>query len=128
MTTKPTIVAASFLALLPTAAPVPAAAQANEEPCPHPEARAFDFWIGSWDVVNRNRRPDDTRFHVTGRATYRVYPVAGGCAIVEHWRGRAIGRFIVGFSVRAYDPEAGPGPRAGSWSSPVVTVQPGPGS
>lgn len=90
-----------------------ASANAQGEPpgpellCSEPEARVFDFWIGSWDVVNRNRPPDGTRFSETGRATDRVYPVVGGCGIVEHWRGHAISRFIVGFSVRAWDPGAG---------------------
>lgn len=72
--------------------------------CRDPGARAFDFWIGEWDVLNRNRPPDGTGFYETGRATARVYPVVGGCGIVEHWRGEAISRFIVGFSLRAYDP------------------------
>ena len=89
----------------PFAAPAAeAAADDDELLCPEPEARAFDFWIGSWDVLNRNRRPDGTRFYPTGRATNRIYPVVGGCGIVEHWRGHAIGRFIVGFSLRAWDP------------------------
>lgn len=74
--------------------------------CQAPEARRFDFWIGDWNVVNRNRPPDGTGFFETGRATDRVYAVVGGCGIVEHWRGEAIGRFIVGFSIRAYDPTA----------------------
>ncbi len=90
---------------------VPASAQ-DQAPdprllCPEEEARAFDFWIGEWEVLNRNRRPDGVRFHETGRATNRVYPVVGGCGIVEHWRGHAFGRFIVGFSVRSWDPAAG---------------------
>ena len=72
--------------------------------CQQQEARAFDFWIGEWNVVNRNRAGDDSHFAVTGEATDRVYPVIGGCGIVEHWRGDAFARFIVGFSVRAYDP------------------------
>jgi len=73
--------------------------------CQQQEARAFDFWIGEWNVVNRNRPEDDAQFAVTGNATDRVYPVVGGCGIVEHWRGDAFGSFIVGFSVRAYDPD-----------------------
>lgn len=98
-------------ALVPLLAAVPANAQ-GEPPgpellCPESEARAFDFWIGSWDVLNRNRPPDGVEFQETGRATNRVYPVVGGCGIVEHWRGHAISRFIVGFSVRAWDPAAG---------------------
>lgn len=72
--------------------------------CDDPQARAFDFWIGEWDVQNRQRAPDDVRFFETGRATDRVYPVVGGCGIVEHWRGHTFGTYTLGFSVRAYDP------------------------
>lgn len=95
------------LALGPAPAIGQGDAPAGELLCPEPEARAFDFWIGSWDVLNRNRAPDGARFYETGRATDRVYPVVGGCGIVEHWRGHAISRFIVGFSVRAWDRQAG---------------------
>ncbi len=65
------------------------------------EARQFDFWPGEWDVVSRNRRPDDPQWYTTGAATNRVYAVVDGCGIVEHWRGEAFGQFIVGFSLRA---------------------------
>ena len=81
------------------------AGSASALACQQQEARAFDFWIGEWNVVNRNRPEEGVRFDVTGRATDRVYPVVGGCGIVEHWRGDAFGRFIVGFSVRAFDPD-----------------------
>jgi hypothetical protein len=83
----------------------PAAAQDPGDWCPEPEARAFDFWIGEWDVVNHNRPAGGDRWHATGTATNRVYPVVGGCAIVEHWRGYAFpsAGHIVGFSVRAWD-------------------------
>lgn len=79
-------------------------AQAEASPCPTPEARQFDFWIGEWDVVNRNRQPESRRWYETGRSTDRVYTVVDGCGIVEHWRGNALGQFIVGFSVRAWNP------------------------
>lgn len=107
------------LVLLPLAAP-PTPASAQEIPpatatprgpadplCRDPEARAFDFWLGEWDVLNRNRAPDGERWAETGRATDRVYAVVGGCALVEHWRGFAFpgAGHIVGFSVRAWNPE-----------------------
>jgi len=79
----------------------------GETLCTTPETRAFDFWIGEWDVLNRNRKPDGAQFYETGRATDKVHPVVGGCAIVEHWRGDAIGRYILGYSIRAYDSAAG---------------------
>ena len=65
------------------------------------ESRNFDFWIGEWDVINRNRPPDDSRWFDTGTATARVYPVVAGCGIVEHWRGQAFGNFLTGFSIRS---------------------------
>lgn len=96
------------MVMVAVASAPPAAAQGPADWCPEPRARAFDFWIGEWDVANRNRRPEDPRWYDTGRATDRVYPVVGGCAIVEHWRGYAFpaAGHIVGFSVRAWDPEA----------------------
>jgi|GEM_PF-753427 len=72
--------------------------------CPYPEARQFDFWIGDWNVVNRTLQEDGS-WVVTGSATDRVYSILDGCAIVEHWRGSAFNDKVIGFSVRAYDPE-----------------------
>lgn len=69
------------------------------------ESRSFDFWIGEWDILNRNRGSEDTRWYDTGTATARVYPVVAGCGIVEHWRGHAFGDFLVGFSLRAFNPQ-----------------------
>ncbi len=71
------------------------------------EYRQFDFWIGEWDVVNRNRPDAEARWYDTGSATARVYPVVAGCGIVEHWRGRAYGEFQVGFSLQAFNPQVG---------------------
>ena len=71
------------------------------------ESRQFDFWIGEWDVLNRNRPAGEPRWYDTGAATSRVYPVVAGCGIVEHWRGRAYGDFLVGFSLRAFNPQVG---------------------
>ena len=75
-------------------------------PC-GPESRQFDFWIGEWDVLNRNRPPEDPRWYDTGTATARIYPVVAGCGIVEHWRGNAFGDFVEGFSLRAFNPGRG---------------------
>jgi hypothetical protein len=63
--------------------------------------------VGEWDVLNRNRSADDPRWYDTGTATSRVYPVAAGCGLVEHWRGSAFGDFLVGFSLRAFNPQRG---------------------
>lgn len=102
------------------AMPGPAAVADDEQAvCDRPEARQFDFWIGEWDVVNRNRTEDSATWYVTGRATDRVYAVAGGCAIVEHWRGEAFGTHILGYSVRAVDEESG------KWKLVLLWPQPG---
>ena len=76
--------------------------------CSAPEAREFDFWIGDWDVENHNRGAGSGEWSRTGTAISRVYGVVRGCALVEHWRGEALGSpplSIEGFSVRAFDPE-----------------------
>ncbi len=79
-------------------------AHAGERPrLPDSSYHQFDFWIGDWDVVNRQRRPQGTQWGVTGQATDRVHAVAGGCGIVEHWRGTtAMGR-VLGYSLRAWN-------------------------
>lgn len=81
----------------------------DETPCAGPEHRRFDFWIGEWDVSNRQlnpARPEDETLYETGTATSRVYAVLDGCAVVEHWEGRLVpDRHVLGFSVRAWDPD-----------------------
>jgi hypothetical protein len=71
------------------------------------EYRQFDFWIGEWDILNRNRPEEEARWYDTGSATARVYPVVFGCGIVEHWRGQAYGEFQVGLSFQAFNPQLG---------------------
>ena len=71
------------------------------------ESRQFDFWIGEWDVLNRNRPAEENRWYDTGTATARVYPVVAGCGLVEHWRGHAYGDFLEGFSLQAFNPQLG---------------------
>lgn len=86
----------------------PGSPGAADPTCEAPEHRRFDFWIGEWDVVNRQRnpaRPADETLYETGTATNRVYAILDGCAVVEHWEGRLLpDRHVLGFSVRAWDP------------------------
>lgn len=65
------------------------------ERCRGPEHREFDFWIGRWEV----RAADGT---FLGRND--IQPTAGGCGILEHWRGAQGGR---GISVNTYDADLG---------------------
>lgn len=97
---------AIFLLLLTTTFSFLPDSLAAQGPCVGPY-RDFDFWIGEWDVLNRNRPESDNRWFDTGMATDRVYPIAAGCGIVEHWRGSAFGEYLEGFSLRAFNPNAG---------------------
>lgn len=54
----------------PTAAPPP--------PCTSPDYRAFDFWVGEWDVF-----PNGGDKQV---ATSSIEAMFGGCAIRETWQ------------------------------------------
>lgn len=52
--------------------------QAPAAPCTENEAhRAFDFWLGVWDVSVANGQ-------LVGRNV--IKEVAGGCALTEHWQ------------------------------------------
>lgn len=47
-------------------------------PCATPSHRAFDFWVGDWDVTTPDGKPAGTN---------RIELVLGGCALLEHWEG-----------------------------------------
>lgn len=74
-------------------------------------AHDFDFWLGDWDVAQRIRAGDAFEEY-DARDRVRT---AGGCAVVESWRGDVRfawagmehARRIRGASVRVFDPEAG---------------------
>jgi hypothetical protein len=105
---SPDVLAAKMGMLLAGLAIAPIAT-AQESACPAPEAHAFDFWIGSWDITNAQRNPAqpvDPVFYDTGEAVVRVHPVAKGCAVVEHWQGNLVWGEVRGFSVRSFDPES----------------------
>jgi hypothetical protein len=75
---KSILLSAALLALLGapaaarTASPAPAPAA-----CTDPDHRAFDFWVGAWDVY-----PVGTDKLVAHSLIERLY---GGCAIRENW-------------------------------------------
>jgi hypothetical protein len=72
--------------------------------CDGEHYREFDFWIGEWDLTNL-RLQEDGSWTDAGNATNRVFPVAGGCGIVELWDGYLGDNHIRGFSVRTYNSE-----------------------
>ena len=67
---------------------------AAQRPCEEdPRLRAFDFWLGTWDVFN----PDEQHVGVN-----RITKLAGGCALLESWEGDRGG---VGNSINYFDPQ-----------------------
>ena len=81
--------------------------------CPDaPGARAFDFWLGGWNVDQRIRAGDAYERYP---ATDRVTPTRHGCVVAEAWRGTV--RFpwaamqeptaLHGASLRLFDPRSG---------------------
>lgn len=78
--------------------------------CEEEQGRAFDFWVGDWDIRQRIRREDGTYLALPARTS--VSRALDGCALVEHWQGE-VQFFWEGMqepepmkaiSVRAYDP------------------------
>ncbi len=67
-------------------------AQGAPPPCSSEEYRAFDFWIGTWDVAT----PDGTH---AGRN--KITSEEGGCLILETWESAGGG---TGQSYNFYDP------------------------
>ncbi len=46
--------------------------------CDLPEHRAFDFWLGEWDVYNPQGQQAGTN---------RIEKILNGCALLENWTG-----------------------------------------
>ena len=79
--------------------------------CADPAARALDFWIGEWEVRNAKGQL---------AATSVIEPVAGGCGVVERYRGEpgpAGGRYV-GAGLHAFDPATA------SWSQLWIDTRP----
>ena len=77
-----------------SSAPDPAAS-AIAAPCDQEAHRAFDFWMGNWEVAIA----DGT---VAGHN--RIERAHAGCALIEHWRSV---RGNSGTSINYYDPSKG---------------------
>lgn len=89
--------AAAALVLLFIGAATTHAQQPAQQPptCDTPEHRAFDFWIGDWDVTN-------PRGNVAG--TNRIEPILSGCVLQESWTGAS---GSLGYSFNLYDRASG---------------------
>jgi hypothetical protein len=79
----------------PSADPPPAFSLAEDLP---PEARQFDFWVGTWDV-NLRIQQGDASWQDSIRSEARVYPILRGKAVLELWDSAP----IKGFSLRHFD-------------------------
>lgn len=70
---------------------------------------AFDFWVGKWEVRDRDGKVVGTN---TVTAEY------GGCVVVERWQARGGGG---GMSMNYFDPQAARWHQ--NWVSPGVVLQ-----
>lgn len=81
---------AAVVAAAVVATPILAQESAAARDCSGPEYRAFDFWLGAWNVGA------DGQFAGTNDVTVAY----GGCALREHWQGADGGK---GTSLSGYD-------------------------
>jgi len=97
MTCKPNVtLCAAVLAVvgMTLLAAIPSARAGAAEVCRGEPYRAFDFWLGRWDVHLEDGRRAGTN---------RIESAADGCLIREAWIGEGGGQ---GFSMSFYDPAA----------------------
>lgn len=97
----------ALLGALIVAAAMPAAGAA-EAPCDAAPHRAFDFWLGTWEVA----LADGTR---AGRNVIRSEQQ--GCVLIERWTGA---QGSTGMSMNLYDPVAGAWRQL--WVSPQTQI------
>src|SRR5215510_14123883 len=84
----------------------PPATTAPSPACATPEHRAFDFWIGDWDVAIRARQTPDGPFG-EARGTQHVESILGGCAISETFAAEGPGAPWAGRSYSSWQPKPG---------------------
>jgi hypothetical protein len=89
-TARPATLIGSGLVAALLATPLPAA----EPGCADPRARQFDFWVGDWDVYNREGGA------IVGHSV--VEPVLDDCVLQENWEGVS---GSAGTSLNFFDPD-----------------------
>ena len=82
-------------------------------PLPDDPHRQFDFWLGEWNVQNKHLRDGD--WNDSGTAVALIQAVVDDGAVLEQWNGELGGDPLIGFSLRAYDPELGNWPVYLNW-------------
>jgi hypothetical protein len=88
-------IAFAFLTAAALSADGVSAQQSQPPACTSPEHRQFDFWIGSWEVV-------DSAGTVLG--SNRITSTLAGCVLHEQWTGA---RGVRGESLNIYDRTTG---------------------
>jgi hypothetical protein len=87
-----------------------------------PDHRAFDFWVGEWEMTWRGKQPDNFHFDESGGVTHqRVFPVLDGKAVLElAWAVDANNEEPSqrGFSIRYYDEKRKRWIMAQNWPGP----------
>lgn len=72
---------------------------------PLPQAEAFNFLLGDWDVVNKILTPEGT--WAESEATLHCEAYLGGRVIIDHYDGTVLGgRRVRGITIRAFDPDS----------------------
>src|SRR5258706_3912846 len=82
----------TFISIVIVAATSVGAQQQQRPDCSAPEHHQFDFWIGSWDVVDAQGQKIGTN---------EVTSLLKGCSLKEHWEGGGGGG--IGESFSSYD-------------------------
>jgi hypothetical protein len=89
------VAAAALLLLALLTANRAAVAEEALPPCSEPEARQFDFWLGTWEVQAQGR--------VVGHN--RITRIHGGCTLLERYDTAP--REFEGLSLNYWDPDDG---------------------
>jgi hypothetical protein len=98
-------VAALASALLLAAGVAFPQAPGSSSPCRTPEARQFDFWLGTWDLTGRARaQPGSDRWGET-RSTNTIRSTMNGCVTREEFENVAPTRWT-GMSVSVWNPRS----------------------
>jgi hypothetical protein len=79
-------------------------------PCGEAPARAFDFWVGDWNIRQQILREDGTYVELPAKTSVSV--VLDGCALIEYWEGKVEffwermekPELMKAISIRAYEP------------------------
>lgn len=78
--------------------------------CGEAPARAFDFWVGDWNIRQQILREDGTYLELPAKTSVSV--ALDGCALIEYWEGEVQffwegmerPEMMKAISVRAYEP------------------------